>query len=562
MLKKIIFTVFTFFIASSCFAQERAAVEVSGKDKGYVSTVYQNGETFVSVPEIAKILKLQSSWFGRSGQLNVRGKDGFFCVLRDGSTSVPVNGKEQTLTSAAFAKGSVLYAPISFFAVGGAGAAAGGMDVSFEQGKIIVEKPFTIELLSKDFKDDGDKLSFNTKGIVKREVNSKDKERIDVFFPDAVVKREESFDGKTKYIKYFKITQHYNGVKMTMLLTKDAAFWDFYNDGQKLVLAVSKTKIEKPVPAAPVAVSAVPIAPVEEQKASSLPAPSVTSATVTAQEVIAGDDFFSGLPVTEQDTSIESGEPVTVIKALPSSVVSIDKRPSKKLRKARVLIDPGHGGKDTGATRKGVLEKDINLKVAKRLYDLLLKEKNFDVRLSRNDDTFIPLGDRPVLANDFNADIFVSIHSNAARRTSANGFEVYFRSDKASDAEAAETAALENEALKYDGQEHSKVSFADLLLKSLATNENINESSKLAGHIRNSVADRSNSVGIKVYNNSIKQANFYVLRGVQIPAVLVEMGYLSNTDDRKKLNSSSVQNKLADYIKDGILSYAAAEGWN
>lgn len=552
MLKKIIFYCLTFFIASSCFAQERAAIEVLGKDKGFISTVYQNGETFVSVPELAKILKLQTSWFGRSGQLNMRGKDGFFCVLRDGSASAPVNGKDQTLTSAAFAKGSVLYAPISFFTAGGAGAAAGGMDVAFEQGKIIVEKQFNLELASKDFKDDGDKLVFNTKGRIKRDVNGKDKERVDIFFPDAVIKREDSSEGKTKYIKYFKITQHYNGVKMSLLLSKEASFWDFYEDGQKLVFAAANNKIERPS-ATPPSVSAA------------LPAPTVSAASTaeeTPQEVTAGDDFFSGLPVTEQDSSIESGEAVTVIKALPSSVVTIDKKPSKKIRKARVLIDAGHGGKDSGATRKGVREKDINLKVAKRLYDLLVKEKMFDVKMSRNDDTFIPLGDRPVLANDFNADIFVSIHSNAARRSSANGFEVYFRSDKASDAEAAETAALENEALKYDGQENAKVSFADLLLKSLATNENINESSKLAGHIRNSVAERSRSLGIKVYENSIKQANFYVLKGVQIPAVLVEMGYLSNSDDRKKLNSSSVQNKLADYVKDGIVSYARAEGWN
>lgn len=552
MLKKIIFYCLTFFIASSCFAQERAAIEVLGKDKGFISTVYQNGETFVSVPELAKILKLQTSWFGRSGQLNMRGKDGFFCVLRDGSASAPVNGKEQTLTSAAFAKGSVLYAPISFFTAGGAGAAAGGMDVTFEQGKIIVEKQFNLELAAKDFKDDGDKLVFNTKGRIKRDVNGKDKERVDIFFPDAVIKREDSSEGKTKYIKYFKITQHYNGVKMSLLLSKEASFWDFYEDGQKLVFAAANNKIERPSAPPPSVVAA-------------LPAPTVSAASAaqeTPQEVTAGDDFFSGLPVTEQDSSIESGEAVTVIKSLPSSVVAIDKKPSKKIRKARVLIDAGHGGKDSGATRKGVREKDINLKVAKRLYDLLVKEKMFDVKMSRNDDTFIPLGDRPVLANDFNADIFVSIHSNAARRSSANGFEVYFRSDKASDAEAAETAALENEALKYDGQENAKVSFADLLLKSLATNENINESSKLAGHIRNSVAERSRSLGIKVYENSIKQANFYVLKGVQIPAVLVEMGYLSNSDDRKKLNSSSVQNKLADYVKDGIVSYARAEGWN
>ncbi len=560
MLKKIIFYCLTFFIASSCFAQERAAIEVLGKDKGFISTVYQNGETFVSVPELAKILKLQTSWFGRSGQLNVRGKDGFFCVLRDGSASAPVNGKEQTLSSAAFAKGSVLYAPISFFTAGGAGAAAGGMDVSFEQGKIIVEKPFNLELTSKDFTDSAATIIFKQKGSLNRDLKTTDNKRINIFIPKAVVKREETEEKTSKYIKYLKISQNYDGVAINILLSKEASFWDVYEQGDKLFIAASDKKIEKPSTVLPPTqdLKTIPA----DQKPSSLPSPSITSDAAQTAEVTAGDDFFSGLPVTEQNSSIESGEPVTVIKALPSSVVTIDKRPSKKLRKARVLIDPGHGGKDTGATRKGVREKDINLKVAKRLYDLLVKEKMFDVKMSRNDDTFIPLGDRPVLANDFNADIFVSIHSNAARRTSANGFEVYFRSDKASDAEAAETAALENEALKYDGQEHAKVSFADLLLKSLATNENINESSKLAGHIRNSVAERSKSVGIKVYDNSIKQANFYVLKGVQIPAVLVEMGYLSNTDDRKKLNSSSVQNKIADYIKDGIVSYASAEGWN
>lgn len=558
MLKKIIFCCLTLFIASSCFAQERAAVEVLGKDKGFISTVYQNGETFISVPELAKVLKLQTSWFGRSGQLNIRGKDGFFSVLRDGSASAPVNGKEKTLSSAAFAKGSVLYAPISFFTAGGAGAAAGGMDVSFEQGKIIIEKPFNLEITSKDFTDSAATITFNQKISLNRDLKTTDNKRINIFIPNAVVKREETDEKASKFIKYFKISQQHNGVGINMLLSKEAAFWDVYEQGSKLVIAASDKKIEIPSPVLPPTqnLQSMPA----EQTPSSLPSPSVTSDA--AQEVAAGDDFFSGLPVTEQNSAIESGEPVTVIKALPSSVVTIDKRPSKKLRKARVLIDPGHGGKDTGATRKGIREKDINLKVAKRLYDLLVKEKMFDVKMSRNDDTFIPLGDRPVLANDFNADIFVSIHSNAARRTSANGFEVYFRSDKASDAEAAETAALENEALKYDGQEHAKVSFADLLLKSLATNENINESSKLAGHIRNSVAERSKSVGIKVYENSIKQANFYVLKGVQIPAVLVEMGYLSNPDDRKKLNSSSVQNKIADYIKDGIVSYASAEGWN
>ena len=104
--------------------------------------------------------------------------------------------------------------------------------------------------------------------------------------------------------------------------------------------------------------------------------------------------------------------------------------------------------------------------------------------MTRSDDTFISLGERARMSGKYEADVFVSIHTNAAKRTSASGFEVYFRSDKASDAEAAQTAALENEALQYEGKTSSGLSFADLLLQSLATNENINQSSKLAGHIR------------------------------------------------------------------------------
>lgn len=557
MLKKTLLSFFILFVAVFAFSQEKVPVEVIGKDKGSLSVIRKDGQTFVSAQEISKVLRLQTSWFGRSGQLNVRGKEGFFCILRDGSDTAPVNGKDTKLPAAAFAQGGDLYVPLSFFTVGGAGAAAGAMDVAFDQSKVTVEKRFNLELLSNDFNDSSATFTFNQKGKVKREVNPKDKEKIDIFFPGATVKREGTFDDKTKFIRYARIKQHYDGVSMSVLLTKNASFWDVYEDGSKLIFAAADKKIERI--SQPIALPA-PSVTADAADTDGLPAPSVVEEGKSQE--ISADDFFAGLPVKDADTSIEAAPPATVINKLPSSVVSIDKRPVKRLRKARVLIDPGHGGKDSGAVRRGIREKDINLKVATRLYDLLVKDRNFDVKMSRNTDVFIPLSERPEQANDFKADIFVSIHSNAAKRSSANGFEVYFRSDKASDAEAAETAALENEALKYDGQGSAKVTFADLLLKSLATNENINESSKLAGHIRNSVADRSKSLGIHVYNNSIKQANFYVLRGVQIPAVLVEMGYLSNTTDRKRLNSSSTQKKIAEYIKDGIASYAKAEGWN
>jgi len=571
MLKKFFAAFLILFISFTAFCEDRTEVISLGKNEGYVTTAYQSGETFVSAPELARILRIQTTWFGRSAQLNIRGKDGFFCVFRAGKSSVQTNGKEKNLSSAPYAKASSLFVPLSFFTAGGAGENAAGLSVSYEKGKIIIEKRFNISLKSKSFTSSSAKIFFEEKGEVKRQVKG-DKEKVEVFFPKATVKREEIYQERNKFIKYLKLTQHYNGVSLLILLSRNAASWEFEENDSELVFTASSKK-EAPKAAPAPAQAETPAAKTEAP----LPAPSVTkdkpeftpisdtASTAPKEEAVKSEDFFSGLPVTErQDTVIKSGEPVTVIKPLnppPAIATVIDKPPVKHTHKARILIDPGHGGKDTGAMRNGIMEKDINLDVAKRLYDLFEKDGNFEAKLSRADDTFVTLGGRPALANEFKADIFVSIHSNAAKRPSLNGFEVYFRSDSASDAEAAETAELENEALKYDGKQNAKVSFADLLLKSLAKNENINESSKLAGHIRNSVGARAVDLGINVYDNSIKQANFYVLRGVQIPAVLVEMGYISNNSDRKRLTDPDARDEIAHFIKDGIVSYAKAEGW-
>jgi N-acetylmuramoyl-L-alanine amidase len=368
---------------------------------------------------------------------------------------------------------------------------------------------------------------------------------------------------KDKYIDRVSISENSEGVGMTFLLKGEAKFWEAYDGpGSVFVFEAGKEKITVP------AYSPAPSAPPDAQPAQGQIKPSV----LDGGDNILGDDFFSNYvpPVT---AAVAAAQPKTeqakpsqapAIKAIPAPTVRIDTtKPGKKIRKARILIDPGHGGKDPGAVRKGsAREKELNLIVAKYLYELLKKDKDFEVRLTRDDDKFVTLGGRAKMANDFKADIFISIHANAAKRVSANGFEVYFRSDKASSAEAAETAALENEALQYEGQSPAGVTFADLLLKSLATNENMNESSKIASHIRTAATKNSSNIGIKVYQNScIKQANFYVLRGVEAPSVLVEMGYVSNANDRKRLNNRASRAKIAESIRDGVVSYAKAEGW-
>ena len=154
--------------------------------------------------------------------------------------------------------------------------------------------------------------------------------------------------------------------------------------------------------------------------------------------------------------------------------------------------------------------------------------------------------------------MFVSVHVNSTKNSQANGFQVYFRSEKATDKEAAQTAALENEAMQYEEVHYN---FVDALLQSLAKNEYINESSKLAGYVRNAVYQQP-GIGIAVNrNNSVRQANFYVLKGVQSPAILVEMGYISSQKDRGRLTQGGVQKKMAQGIYNGIYNYAKNEGW-
>lgn len=565
---KKLFLLCLFFVCSalSLRAQQNAKVEISGKDKGEINLINYDGQTYIEALKTAKLLKLQTSYFSHSGQLNIKGAKGYFCIIREGRAFAAVNGEDEPLSGAPVMREGKLYAPLSFFSKGSV-AQASGWQTSYEDGKIIIENFYTLELLP--FREntvgaDNSLLSFKTFGDFDFQTSMRGRDRVDIFIPSAVIKREVSVRVKDSFIENYKTAQRFEGAAITVNLKKQAKFWDFSKNEDTFIFTASANKIEKP--AAPVQtaqteedLSAPPAAP---------PKPSVLSQEVVSEEdsSLLGEDFFDeGSSVPAAKTVPPAQKKTVVNKLVTSSEYAAQKTAAaapKTSHRARIVIDPGHGGKDSGAVRRGSSkEKDINLKVAKQVYDILKKEKNYDVRITREDDTFITLGSRARQANDFKADIFLSIHANAAKRAGANGFEVYFRSEKASDAEAAETAALENEALRYEGNGKG-VSFADLLLKSLAVNEYMNESSKLAGHVRNTASKNERALGVKVHQKSaIKQANFHVLKGVEAPSVLVELGYLSNSNDKKRLNNKSIQKKMAEVIASGIKSYTKAEGW-
>jgi len=213
-----------------------------------------------------------------------------------------------------------------------------------------------------------------------------------------------------------------------------------------------------------------------------------------------------------------------------------------------IVIDPGHGGKDTGAVASnGLSERDLTLAVARRLA-AELRARGHAVRLTREDDDGRALTDRTAIANRLDAEIFVSLHANASTFSSVKGAETYYMSldDKASDAAAAATAKLENEA----GNGSDQQSELDLILWDLAQASALNESAELAVDVQT----RLNAL-LGLRDRGVKQAPFVVLTGATMPAILVEVGFLSNPAEASRLASAEHQQALARAIALGIEAF-------
>lgn len=225
-------------------------------------------------------------------------------------------------------------------------------------------------------------------------------------------------------------------------------------------------------------------------------------------------------------------------------------------RKRLIVVDAGHGGKDPGASgRRGTREKDVNLAVALELARVLRERGDFEVALTRDDDRFIPLSERSELANAKEADLFVSLHCNAAGRSSEKGFEVYSVSETASDPEAEKLAAAENASLAYEGKSVEDET-AKMILLAMTKTEMINESAAFAV-----IAAKAISKRVDAEDRGAKQAGFYVLRGTHAPAILVEMGFISHPKEEPMLASRKFRRAMAEGVAAGVADYARRKGW-
>ncbi len=235
----------------------------------------------------------------------------------------------------------------------------------------------------------------------------------------------------------------------------------------------------------------------------------------------------------------------------PVKAVKVDIRNEKeKWEFKTIVIDAGHGGKDPGAVGyRGTKEKDIALDVAKRLEKKLSKNMKVKIVMTRDEDIFLRLSERTKIANENNGSLFISIHTNAAEDRRASGFETFLIGQNKNEA-AVRVAARENAVLELEGSTGKKLTDEDLIKATIAQSAFASKSELFASLVQKEIKKR-----VQSKDRGVKQAGFYVLMGASMPNVLVELGFISNPSEEKKLRSSQYRDQLATAIYRAVEQY-------
>jgi N-acetylmuramoyl-L-alanine amidase len=290
--------------------------------------------------------------------------------------------------------------------------------------------------------------------------------------------------------------------------------------------------------------------PTTDPVVSSVPGatPSTTTPTRTSNRTPRPTRSTDDVPPAEAgSTGIPAPEPAPASQHVPNSMVR-----ALGLKINRIVIDAGHGGHDSGTLGPGGLEeKDIVLDVALRLGRLLKQRLGADVIYTRSDDTFIPLETRTAIANQAQADLFISVHANSSSDSSARGVEVYYLNFTSS-ADALEVAARENAS-----SDESIHQLSDLV-KKIALQDKINESHAFADDVDQSLyagLDQGNA-GLK--DRGVKKAPFVVLIGANMPSILAEISFLTNPDDAEELREPQYRQRIAESLYRGVSRYVSS----
>ena len=266
------------------------------------------------------------------------------------------------------------------------------------------------------------------------------------------------------------------------------------------------------------------------------------------------DSFFNIINSLSKDLSVTMGS-----QSISFSTKKTTLNPSKKidLRTEKqkwefktIVIDAGHGGKDPGAVGyRGTKEKDIALDVAKRLEKKLSKNLNVKIVMTRDEDIFLRLSERTRIANENNGSLFISIHTNAAEDRRASGFETFLIGPNKNEA-AVRVAARENAVLELEGISGQKLTNEDLIKATIAQSAFASKSEQFASMVQGEIKKR-----VQSKDRGVKQAGFYVLMGASMPNVLVELGFISNPSEEKKLRSPQYRDQLATAIYRAVEQY-------
>jgi len=248
------------------------------------------------------------------------------------------------------------------------------------------------------------------------------------------------------------------------------------------------------------------------------------------------------------------GDPTALPSAIdpPAAPPAASHGPAAQPRRrlVRVMIDPGHGGKDPGAIGPtGLKEKDVVLAIGRRVRERLSRSGEFDVRMTRDEDVFIPLEERTAMANKGGVDIFVSLHINASRNRKAEGFSTYVLSRGASNREDLELAAREN------GVPVGKLQGVKFIIDDMFTGARKNESLRLAKTVNDAVVRHVSTRYPGAQSLGLKQAPFYVLVGARMTAVLVEASFISNAREESRLRDPSCLDGIADGVAEAVRYY-------
>jgi N-acetylmuramoyl-L-alanine amidase len=220
-----------------------------------------------------------------------------------------------------------------------------------------------------------------------------------------------------------------------------------------------------------------------------------------------------------------------------------------------IVLDAGHGGHDPGATGPtGLMEKELVLDVTRRVAKLVGDQLGLKILLSRDADHFVTLRDRTSYANRAQADVFVSVHANAHRESASEGVETYFLSSEATDNASRQVAALENSVVQLEKPAGSgRTDLVKTILWDLAQSEFQEESSRLAEIVQDSMTK-----SLRIPSRGVKQAGFYVLGGAAMPAILIEIGFVTNPKEERKLREHRYRDDIARAIAAGLAEYKHA----